>query len=261
MSSNLASQDAFEAVREELLALEKELTTPPSKALPVVLIPGMCATPRLFGEQISSVSRFGPIVVADHTRHDSIAAIAKHILDEAPPRFALVGMSMGGYVALEIMRHAPERISKLALLNTSARPDTAQQTEMRRAQIAKAEAGDFDEILEQMLPRLVHPTHGDDQRLRGIVRSMANDTGADAFVRQQLATISRPDSRGDLSAFSCPTLVLAGEADALIPPDESAELAAGIPRAHLTVVPGAGHLTTLEQPERVTEALQDWLYA
>lgn len=230
-----------------------------SDGLPIVLVPGLCGTPRLFGEQIPALWRFGPIMVADHTRHDTMSAIAADVLDVAPRRFALVGMSGGGYIALEIMRQAGERVDRLALLNTSARPDTLKQTEARRAQIGKANAGEFDALAEQLFPHLVHPSHRDDQGLRAIVQSMAQDTSAEVFVRQQLATISRPDSRPDLKAISCPTLVLTGEGDALIAPDESAELAHGIPGAQLTTLPEAGHLTTLEQPERVTERLVDWL--
>lgn len=236
-----------------------EAAAPLSETLPIVFVPGLCATPRLFGEQIPALWRFGPIVVADHTRHDAMPAIAAHVLDAAPARFALVGMSMGGYVALEIMRQAPARVERLALLNTSARPDTAEQTETRRAQIDKANAGEFAELAEQIFPHLVHPARRDDRALRSIVQSMAEDTGAEAFVRQQLATISRADSRPALGAISCPTLVLTGEADALIPAGDSAELADGIPGAHPIEVLRAGHLTTLEQPERVTEVLLDWL--
>jgi len=230
-----------------------------TEALPIVLVPGLCGTPLLFGEQIPALWRFGPIVLADQTRHDTMPAIASDILNVAPPRFALVGMSGGGYIALEIMRHAPERVERLALLNTSARPDTAEQTETRRAMIEIANAGEFDEFAEQVFPRLVHPAHRKDERLLGIVRSMAEDTGPDAFVREQVAIISRADSRPDLGAISCPTLVLTSEDDSVISPDESAELADGIRGARLMKVPRAGHCTTLEQPKRVTEALLDWL--
>jgi pimeloyl-ACP methyl ester carboxylesterase len=229
--------------------------------LPVVMIPGLLTSPRLYGEQIPVLWRRGPVTVANHTRDDTVAAIAQRILAMAPSRFALVGLSMGGYIAFEIMRRAAERVVKLALLDTSARPDTPEQSEQRRARIAMAKSGRFAEIPDLQFPKLVHPLHRDDKLLLGIVRRMADDTGPDAFVRQQTAIMTRPDSRPTLGAIRCPTLVLVGDGDQLTPPDRAAEMASGIIDSRLVILPECGHLSTLEQPRQVSQALTELLEA
>jgi pimeloyl-ACP methyl ester carboxylesterase len=226
--------------------------------LPIVLIPGLVCTPRLYLEQIPALWQFGPVMVADHTRDDSMGAIARRILTQAPPRFALAGLSMGGYVAFEILRQAPDRVAKLALLDTQARPDTPEQTEQRKLQVEMARNGRFDDIARLLFPRFVAVAHHGDRVLKRIVRTMAEDTGADAFVRQQTAIMSRIDSRPSLAAIACPTLVAVGEQDALTPPDRAAEIVAGVPHARRIVVPDCGHLSTLEQPEALTDALVDF---
>jgi pimeloyl-ACP methyl ester carboxylesterase len=166
---------------------------------------------------------------------------------------------MGGYVAFEILRQAPARVAKLALLDTTARPDLPEQSEQRKLQIQMAQSGKFDGIAKLLFPRFVAPAHQDDRTLKRIVRTMAEDVGAEAFVRQQTAIIGRVDSRPSLAAIACPTLVLVGEQDGLTPPDRAAEMAAQIPAARQIVVPDCGHLSTLEQPDAVTGALVDFL--
>jgi pimeloyl-ACP methyl ester carboxylesterase len=232
---------------------------PPAAALPLVLVPGLLTSPRLYAAQLPALWRFGPVTLADNTAAGSMGGIASSILAAAPPRFALAGLSMGGYLALEIMRQAGDRVAKLALLDTSARPDTPQQTERRRAQIAKTQAGRFAEIPGEQWPLLVSPASRDSGELWDIVRTMAEETGPDAFIRQQLAIMSRPDGRPHLGAITCPTLVMVGDTDALTPPELADEIAAAITGARLVVVPGSGHLSTLEQPALVTEALVEWL--
>jgi pimeloyl-ACP methyl ester carboxylesterase len=226
---------------------------------PIVLIPGLLCTPRLYAEQISALWQFGPVTVADHTRDDSMAGIARRILSLAPPRFALAGLSMGGYVAFEVMRQAPGRVAKLVLLDTTARPDLPEQTEQRKLQIEMARTGRFEQIARLLFPRFVAAAHHDDRTLKRIVRTMADETGPEAFVRQQTAIIGRADSRPSLAAIACPTLIVVGEQDVLTPPDRAAEIAAGISGARHVVVPDCGHLSTLEQPEAVTRALVDFL--
>jgi pimeloyl-ACP methyl ester carboxylesterase len=166
---------------------------------------------------------------------------------------------MGGYLSFEIMRQSPERVAKLALLDTSARPDTPEQSEARRAQIALANGGRLSEALDAMFPRLVHPKHRNDERVRQVLYQMSADVGVEGFVRQQLANIGRPDSRPGLSAIRCPTLVLVGDSDELTPPDRAAEIANGIAGARLVTVPESGHASTVEQPEYVTRALMEFL--
>lgn len=227
--------------------------------LPVVLIPGLLCSPRLFAEQVPALWRSGPVTVADHTRDDTIAAIARRILTTAPPRFALAGLSMGGYIALEIMRQAPARVVKLGLLDTSARADTPEQSQLRRALIAATESGRFAEIPDQLYPRLVHPDRLDDEALRRTMRPMADETGPEVFIRQQRAILGRPDSRASAADIRCPTLVLVGDSDQIAPPEVAAELASIIAGAQLVTVPACGHMSTLERPDEVTRAMVEWM--
>jgi pimeloyl-ACP methyl ester carboxylesterase len=232
-----------------------------SEPLPTLLLPGLLASARLYAAQIPVLWQFGPVMVADHRREDSMAGIARRILEQAPPRFALLGLSMGGYIAFEVLRQARARVARLALLDTTARPDSPEQGARRRTLIELARGGRFGEIADLVYPGLVAPERIDDQALRSLVRSMAAETGAEAFIRQQSAIMQRRDSRPELAAIGCPTLVMVGEADQLTPPDRAQEIAAGIRGAQLVVVPASGHLSTLEQPERVNAVLVDWLKA
>jgi pimeloyl-ACP methyl ester carboxylesterase len=162
---------------------------------------------------------------------------------------------MGGYISFEMLRVAPERIVKLALLDTSARPDAPEQTVQRQSQVALARSGRLGEVTDLLFPRLVHSMHQTDESLRRIVRTMAAEVGVEGFARQQQAIIGRVDSRPHLGGIRCPTLVLVGDGDVLTPPALAAEIAAGIPGARLITVPDSGHLSTLEQPRRVTAEL------
>lgn len=234
---------------------------PPAEALPLVLVPGMLTSARLFAAQLPALWQYGPVTVADNTQGETIGEVAAGVLATAPPRFALAGLSMGGYISLEIMRQAPGRVARLALLDTSARPDTPAQTERRLGQIERAQAGRFGEIPDEQWPLMAGPGSREKKELREIFWLMCEETGPEAFIRQQRAIISRPDSRPGLAAIGCPVLVLTGADDALTPPDLAAELAAGIPGARQIIIPGSGHLSTLEQPGPVTSALTEWLSA
>ena len=227
--------------------------------LPIVLVPGLNCSARLYAEQVPELWGFGPVTIVDHRRDDNVAAIAKRILATAPPRFALVGLSMGGYIALAIVREAPERVARLALLDTSARPDTAEQSERRRRMIALAEGGRFSELPDLLFPVFVHRNRQGDETLRAIVRTMAEETGPQAFMRQQRAIMTRPDCRPQLASIRCPTLVLVGDGDELTPPALSQEIHAGVTGSRLVTVPDCGHLSTLERPEPVNRALVEWL--
>jgi pimeloyl-ACP methyl ester carboxylesterase len=227
--------------------------------MPILLVPGLASSPRIYAPVIPALWRFGPVTVANHIRDDSMGAIARRILAEAPPRFALAGHSMGGYIAFEIMRQAPERVAKLALINTQARPDTPETSERRRGQIKRAEAGEYHAVLDDLFPGFVHPSRRGDADLRQLVHDMGDDIGADAFVRQQTAVIGRADSRPTLAVISCPTLVLTGDQDNTIPNSLSVEIAEGVPGAKLTILTLCGHLPQPEQPQATADALVEWL--
>ena len=229
--------------------------------LPIVLVPGLLCSARLYAPQVTALWPFGQITIADHRRDADMAAIAARILAEAPPRFALAGLSMGGYIALAMVRQAPERVAKLALLDTSARSDRPEQTAAREKLIGLAQAGKLDDVAEALIPRFLHRARQKDETLTRIVRDMAADTGADAFVRQQHALMSRPDARPQLPVIRCPTLVLVGDGDELTPPELSKEICDGISGARLVVVPDCGHLSTIEKPDAVNAALTKWLSA
>jgi pimeloyl-ACP methyl ester carboxylesterase len=228
-------------------------------SMPILLVPGLGGSPRIYAPVVAQLWRYGPVTVANHIRDDSLGAIARRILAEAPPRFALAGHSLGGYIAFEIFRQAPERVAKLALINTQARPDTPEASEKRRTLMARTQAGQFHDVLDELFPGFVHPSRHDDGELRKLVHDMGDDIGADAFVRQQTAIMSRTDSRPTLAMIACPTLVLTGDADNTIPNAMSVEMADGIRGAKLVIIPNCGHLPQPEQPQATAAALVEWL--
>lgn len=225
---------------------------------PLVLVPGLLCTDALFQPQIEALAGRA-VMVADHRSDATLEAVADRLLDTAPERFALAGLSMGGYVAMAVMRKAPQRVTRLMLLDTTARPDTPEQTENRRRQMALAGAGRFDQILPALFPLFVHESREHDPALRAICTRMAEDVGAEAFIRQQEAILARPDARPDLGRIACPTTVVVGEGDRLTPPDRAREMHALIPDSRLEVVADAGHLPTLETPDAITRIMRDWL--
>jgi pimeloyl-ACP methyl ester carboxylesterase len=238
---------------------ENPVEPPMTKAMPIVLVPGLNCTARVFAGQIPDLWRFGPVTIANHMQGDTIAAIASNILDDAPSRFALVGFSFGGYIAFEIMRQAANRVEKLALLDTSARAETAEQAQRRQERIAMAGSGRYKDYVDALFPMIVHPSRRDDEALLRIHHAMADEYGSAAFMRHSNAILKRADSRGDLASIGCPTLVLVGDSDELTPPDCAEEMAAVIPGARLVVVPECGHMSPIEKPEAVTKALVEWM--
>jgi pimeloyl-ACP methyl ester carboxylesterase len=228
---------------------------------PLLLLPGLLLDERLYAAQIQALAGRATARVVDLTRADSIAGMAEQVLAAAPERFALCGLSMGGYVAFEIMRQAPERVLKLALLDTQARPDTAEARARRRDLIALAERGAFETATGRLLPLFVHPDRREDRALVDPILAMANQVGRDGLLRQQTAILNRIDSRPSLAAIDCRTLVLAGRQDLLTPIEVHEEIAAAIPNATLVILPRCGHLSPMEQPAMVNGQLIAWLDA
>ncbi len=227
----------------------------------LLLLPGLLCDAALWQPQTAELSDSMQPWIADFTQDDSIAAMAARVLREAPAeRFAVAGLSMGGYVAMELLRQARERVTRLALLDTRARLDTLEETARRLEliRLAQTERG-FTPITRRMLPLLIHPSRLEDIALVDIVRGMAEHVGIDSYVRQQQAVMSRPDPRETLRAITCPTLVLCGREDAITPLPMSIEMAELIPGAQLAVIEECGHLSTLEKPREVNAALRAWL--
>ena len=227
---------------------------------PVVLVPGLLCSSEIFAAQIPVLWTSGPVTVASTLEGQRIEEVAASILRDAPPRFALAGISMGGYICFEIMRQAPSRVLKLALIDTSARPDTVEQTDARLQALAQARTR-FMAVALLTLSSLVHPRRRNDPDLLDINRRMARAVGLEGYERQLRIAISRPDSRPFLSEIEVPTLVLVGDCDPLTPVPHSQEIASVVRGAKLNVVPDCGHLSPIEQPGQVSEALVQWIRA
>ncbi|MFL6623963.1 MAG: alpha/beta fold hydrolase [Sulfurifustaceae bacterium] len=231
-----------------------------TERLPFLLVPGLNCSARIFAHQVPALWQYGPVMIADHTQGDSMETIARSILASAPPMFALVGYSMGGYLSFEILRQARDRVARLALIDTSARPDTPEQTRFRQQRVSQAQAGQFREVLDRQYPFLVHSSRHGDVALREFMTNMSMDEyGVENFVRHQNAIINRPDSRPDLAAIRCPTLVVVGDSDQVAIPEAAQEMARGIKGSRHVIVPECGHMSVLEKPDAVNAALREWI--
>ncbi len=227
--------------------------------IPLALLPGLLTDAALWAHQIEALADLADSRVADFTTQDTIVDMARSVLDMMPERFALAGLSMGGYVAMEVMRQAPTRIGLLALLDTKARLDDPARTEARRELIAQARMGNFKGVSRRALEMYVHPDRIEDAGLAEAILAMTERIGRDAFLRQQAAIMGRPDSLPGLPGIACPTLVLCGRQDGPTPVECHQEIVAAIPGARLTVIEDSGHLTPMERPEAVSTALREWL--
>ncbi|WP_372017224.1 alpha/beta fold hydrolase [Pseudoxanthomonas sp. 10H] len=228
--------------------------------VPLLLLPGLLCDERMWRGPAAALATVAEPWIPDLTADDSIAAMAARVLAAAPPRFALAGLSMGGYVAFEILRQQPGRVQRLALFDTSAAPDSAERARQRRMGIAASGQGRFAGVTRQLLPRLIHARHVGGPVGRE-VQAMAARVGAQAYRRQQAAILGRPDSRPLLPSIDIPALVVVGADDVMTPPSESEVIAAGIRGATLHRIPDCGHLPPMEAPERTAALLRDWLLA
>jgi len=225
----------------------------------LILIPGLLCDGALWADQVVALLDIADVQVADITESDTMVDLALDVLDDAPDEFALAGLSMGGYVAQEIMRQAPERVTHVAFLDTNARADLPEQTENRKRMMAIAEAGGLDKVVAEMLPNLIHPDHLGVPAIADIFGQMAARVGVEGFLNQQNAIMNRIDGRADLANTDCPALALCGEQDVMTPIKVHEEMVDCIgTNANLVVVPDSGHLSPIEQPAAVTAALRDW---
>jgi len=225
----------------------------------VVLITGQLITNEVWGPQIAALKHKVDFHYAEQSVDDSIPGMALRLLAGAPDRFHLVGHAMGGFVALEVMRHAPQRVLSLALLSTLAPNDGPAQTERRQGYIKLVKDGRFAQVIEDRIPLLVHPARREDQPILTAIRRMARDTGEEIFLRQQRAIMTRSDSRPILAGITCPTLVVWGRHDGLCSLEHQQQLHYAIAGSRLEVIEHCGHLVTLEMPATVSSILERWL--
>ncbi|MEQ8357742.1 MAG: alpha/beta fold hydrolase [Kiloniellaceae bacterium] len=228
---------------------------------PLALLPGLLCDAALWQPQVAGLSDIADCEVADFTTQATVAAMAESVLAAMPQRFALAGLSMGGYVALEIMATAPQRVTRLALLDTRPQPDGKEELSRRRGLIELAQKGRFKGVTPRLLPLFIHEGRLGDKALTDTVIAMAENVGKQAFVTQQKAIMGRRDQTPTLTAIRVPTLVLCGRQDVLTPLADHRVMAAGIAGARLEVIEDCGHLSSLERPAEVTAALRRWLLA
>lgn len=226
----------------------------------LILLPGLASNAVMWQHQLIHLPAELPVHVSTvHTRYDRIEAMASAVLEDHPGRLILCGASMGGMVAMEVLRQAPQRVSAAALLGTSARPETEDMRRLREAAILLFEDGRSAEIVRANVPLAFHASRARDDALTRTYLDFVLAAGADQLVRQNRAVMARPDARQHLSRTNCPVLVMCGDSDLLTPPECSREIAALVPGAQLVMVPQSGHMLTMEQPEFVTTCLRDWL--
>ena len=226
---------------------------------PLVLVPGLGSDDAVWRGVIEELADIAACQLAETRLDDTIAAMATRVLASAPPAFALAGVSMGGYVALEIIRQAPERVTRLALFDTGARPDSPESSARRRAAIAGLDAVGMVEGSRRSVPTLVAADASDD--IRDAVAGMGVRVGRDAYVRQQHANMHRSDARPFLATIQVPTIIVFGALDALTPLELAHELRDSIPGAKLHIVAGSGHLPPIEKPKEVAALMRSWLEA
>ncbi|WP_224705357.1 alpha/beta fold hydrolase [Devosia aquimaris] len=227
-------------------------------ALPLLLLPGTVCDERLFAPMLAQLGHPHSQVAnmaGAATAHD----LAKQILAAAPERFALAGFSLGGIVALEMVALAPERIERLALLDTTPRPDPQANADLRRAEVTRSRAQGMDGYIHDAWDRLVAPVNAGNQSLRDTIVAMARDAGPDCLAAQAEVAIQRADSRPRLGSIAVPTLILAGADEQICPLDAHQELASGIAGARYFTIPDAGHFSPLENPAAVARHMRDWL--
>ena len=226
----------------------------------LILLPGLACDAAVWQAQLPALATHHWVRVSDvHMRFETLPEMAAALLAECPGRHVLVGASMGGMLALEVQRQAPGRVQALALLGSSARADTPELLRLRSDAIALFEQGRVDEVLLANVAFAFHPNHARQGPMVDAYLAMIRRAGAAQLIRQNRAVMARIDSRPLLPALRCPLLVACGEADLLTPPEQAREIAALAPQARLEIVPGAGHMLTMEQPERVNALLLDWL--
>jgi pimeloyl-ACP methyl ester carboxylesterase len=214
---------------------------------------------RLYAAQIAALGGRFDTRVFVFRDHDSLGGMADELLANTPQRFTLIGLSLGGYVAFEIIRRQLQRIERLAVLDTTAVADHEARKAGRLADIAKVREGGIDALVPELPGRWLLPAHTKNPELVSLMADMARSVGARGQLNQQTAMLARPDSHADLAKVRVPTLVMCGEQDPVTPVADHKAMAACVPGSRLEFIPECGHLSTIEQPQRVSAVLADWL--
>lgn len=230
----------------------------PAGAVPLLFLHGLLCDARVWSAQRDALAPAHPIVFADYRDARTIGEMAERALASAPARFALVGHSMGGRVALEICRIAPERVERLALLSTGVHLPRAGEAAKRHALLALGRSEGIEALVDRWLPPMVAPRRRTDAFLAPL-RAMCIDVGLDRFESQIEALLARPEVASLLPRIACPTLVAVGREDEWSPVDQHRDIAAAIPAAELVVFEDCGHMAPVEAPDALTEALRRWL--
>ncbi len=225
---------------------------------PLLLLPGLLNDATLWRGQLDDLADIADCRVGDLTGHDDLRAVAEDVLARAPERFALAGFSLGGYIAQEILRIAPGRVLRLALLDTSYKPDSPERAAQRVAQQNSVRLpGTFHGFGDKLMRSYIDASRLQDQALVSTVREMTSRLGVEVFLRQ--SRIARVDGSAELRAWQGPALIVCGRNDAITPLAVSEQMAALMPQATLVVIEDCGHLAPLEKPEQVSAALRAWL--
>lgn len=225
----------------------------------IVFIPSQLLTAELWAPQIAAFKGKADCMVANNSGADTIAGIAKGVLAAAPKSFSLCVHGMGGFVAFEIMRQEPARVEKLILFSTLASADTPAQTARRMGYLKLVEAGEFAKVVDERIPMMIPAERRGEAALVNLVRKMAADTGAEAFLRQQKAIMARIDSRPSLENIKAPTLLVFGRYDGISSLDHQQEMLTLIKNARLEIVEDAGHLVPIERPEKASALIGNWV--
>ena len=216
---------------------------------------------RLYSRQIAALQTTHDCRVFVFRDHDSMAGMAQQVLSSMPERFTLIGLSLGGYAAFEVIRRALERLERLVLIDTTAVADHPARREGRHKDIATVQQGGIDALIPELPARWLLPAHVGNPSLVQLMASMARSVGAQGQFNQQTAMLGRPDSHADLARVRVPTLVMCGRQDPVTPLADHEAMAACVPGSRLTVIEDCGHLSTIEQPRAVTAELNQWLGA
>ena len=226
---------------------------------PLLMIPGTLCDALLFKHQTAALKDLAECRVVKHSSSDDLKEVAANILSEVRGNFAIMGLSYGGIIAFEMWRQAPERITKMILLNTNHQKPSATTRANQQRFLGMSALGEFRAVTTDFLKdAMLHPKHASQPEMRELVLTMALNTGKDAFFNQIKAQLNRPDSTTDLPNIKCPVLVMTGQQDMVCTPELHEEMAQLIPNATLFIIEECGHLSTLEQPETVNNVIRKW---